>query len=96
MQLKSLWVISMPGWEGGGVQIDVEEDSLHEARNDNRLWIINFANAKNLIIVSTYFLRKNIHKQTWTSSNGKTKNLIDHVLIRKKHSSKIMSVHVAL
>jgi len=42
----------------------IGKESLHEVSNDNGLWIINFANAKNLIVASTYFPRKNIHKQT--------------------------------
>lgn len=48
--------------------------------------------AKELVISSTHFLRKNIHKHTWVSSNRIMKNQIDHVIISKKHMSCISNV----
>jgi hypothetical protein len=54
--------------------------SLHEASNDNRVRVVNFATLKNLIIKSTTFPHCNIHKHTWTS-DGITHNQIDHILI---------------
>lgn len=48
--------------------------------------------AKNIIISSTYFPRKNIHKQTWTSPNGKTKSQIDHIVIDKRYQTCIKNV----
>lgn len=47
---------------------------------------------KELVICSTYFPRKNIHKHTWISLNGLTKNQIDHVMIIKKYMSCISNV----
>lgn len=64
---------------------------MHES-NDNRLRAIHFANAKNLIVASTYFPRKTIYKQTWISPDEKTKYQIDHILIGKNYNSKIMNV----
>jgi hypothetical protein len=32
----------------------------------------NFATSKNLIVKSTMFIHRNIHKFTWTSPDGKT------------------------
>jgi hypothetical protein len=57
--------------------------SLHEANNDNRVRIVNFATSKNLFINSTTFPHCDIHKHTWTS-DGVTHNHIDHVLIDKR------------
>lgn len=38
------------------------------------------------------FPRKNIHKYTWTSPNGITKNQIDHVLVDQRHEKSITNV----
>jgi hypothetical protein len=58
--------------------------SLHEASNDNRVRVVNFATSKNLIVKSTRFPHHDIHKHAWTSPNGVTHNQIDHVLIDKR------------
>jgi endonuclease/exonuclease/phosphatase family metal-dependent hydrolase len=59
-------------------------ESLHEASNDNRVRVVNFATSKNLIIKSTTFPHCDIHEHTWTSPDGVTHNQIDHVLIDKR------------
>lgn len=62
--------------------------SLHEISNDNGIRLIDFAKDKHLVVKSTMFPRKNIHKQTWISPDGLTKNQIDHlVLIEKTYNS---------
>jgi hypothetical protein len=62
--------------------------SLNEISNDNGVRVVNFATSKNLIVKSTPFPHRNIHKFTWTSPDGKTHNKIDHTLIdRRWHSS---------
>jgi len=38
------------------------------------------------------FLHHNIHKYTWTSSDGKTDNHIDHILIDRRLHSSILDV----
>jgi hypothetical protein len=58
-------------------------ESLHEASNDNWVIVVNFATSKNLIVKSTTFPHRDIHKHTWTSSDDVTHNRIDHVLIEK-------------
>jgi hypothetical protein len=67
-------------------------ESLHEASNDNRANIVNFATSKNLIVKSTTFPHYNIHKHTWTSPDDVTHNQTDHVLIDKRRHSDILDV----
>jgi hypothetical protein len=50
------------------------------------------ATSKNLIIKSTTFPHRDIHKHTWTSPNGVTHNQIDHILIDKRRHSNILDV----
>ncbi|PSN46866.1 hypothetical protein C0J52_13676 [Blattella germanica] len=57
--------------------------SLHEDSNDNGVRLVTFATSKNLIVKSTTFQHKDIHKYTWTSPDGETRNQIDHVLVDK-------------
>jgi hypothetical protein len=53
----------------------IGNESLHEASNENRVRVVNFAALKNLIVKSTTFPHRNIHKHTWTS-DGVTHNQI--------------------
>jgi hypothetical protein len=49
---------------------------------------LHFATSKNLIVKSSMFPHRNIHKYTWTSPDGNTHNQIEHILIgRRRHSS---------
>jgi hypothetical protein len=40
----------------------------------NGVRVVNFVTSKNLIVRSTKFPHRNIHKFTWTSPDGKTHN----------------------
>jgi hypothetical protein len=60
--------------------------------NDNGVRVVNFATSKNLLVKSTIFPYRNIHKYTWTSSDGKTHHQIDHVLIGRRWHSSILDV----
>jgi exonuclease III len=44
----------------------IGNESLHEIGNDNGVRIVNFATSKNLIVKSTMFPHRNIHKFTCT------------------------------
>jgi len=66
------------------------QESLHQDSNYNGVRLVNFATSKYLVVKSTMFPHRNIHKYTWTSPDGKTHNQIDHVVIdRNWHSSEL-------
>jgi hypothetical protein len=54
-------------------------ESLHEDSNENGVRVVNIATSKNLVVKSTMFPHRNIHKYIWTSPDGKNHNQIDHV-----------------
>lgn len=62
-------------------KLTIENEHLHQDSNDISVRIVNFAASKNLFLRSTMFPNRNIHKYTWTSTDGKTHNLIDLVVI---------------
>jgi hypothetical protein len=66
--------------------------SLHENSNENGTHVIDFAASRNMVVSSTYFEHKDIHKATWESPDGRTKNQIDHVLIDGRHCSNVLDV----
>jgi len=70
----------------------IGQKSLHQGSNDNGIRIVNFATSKNLVVKSTMFPHRNIHKYTWTSPDGKTLNQIDHVLIDTRWQSSVLDV----
>lgn len=70
----------------------IRKESLHDTSNDNGEGLINLALASKIIISSTCFPRKNIHKEIWVSSNEMVRNQIDHVLIDAKRRRYIMDV----
>ena len=58
--------------------------------NCNGVKIVNFATSKNIVVKSTMFPHRNIHKYTWTAPDGKNRNQIDNILIdRRQHSSEL-------
>jgi hypothetical protein len=59
----------------------IGNESLHKISNNNGVRVVNFATSKNLIVKSTIFSHRNIHKYTWTFPDGNTYNQIDHILI---------------
>jgi hypothetical protein len=62
-------------------KLTIGNDIPHEISNDNGVRVVNFATSKNLVVKSNMFPHHDICKYTWTSSEGKTHNQIDHVLI---------------
>ncbi|PNF36242.1 hypothetical protein B7P43_G08703 [Cryptotermes secundus] len=53
---------------------------------------VNSATMKNVTGERTMFLCHNIHKFIWTSSDGKTHNQINHILIDRGRHSSILEV----
>src|SRR5215472_13492596 len=70
----------------------IGQESLHQHSNDNGVRLVNFATSKNLVVKSTMFPHRNIHKYTWTSPDGKTHNQIDHILIDRRWQSSVLDV----
>jgi hypothetical protein len=44
----------------------IGNESLREITDDNGVRVVNFATSRNLIVKSTMFPHRNIHKFTWT------------------------------
>ena len=61
-------------------------------RNDNGGRFLDLCVENNLVIGGTIFRHKDIHKATWNSPDGKTKNQIDHVTINRRWRSSLMDV----
>ena len=62
----------------------IGQESLHQDSNDNGVRLVNFITSKNLVLMSTMFPHRNIHKYTWTSTDGKTHNQIGHIFMGYK------------
>ena len=54
--------------------------------------MLMIATSQNLVVKSTMFPHRNIHKYTWTSPDGKTHNQIDHVLMDRRWYSSVLDV----
>jgi hypothetical protein len=63
----------------------IRNENLHEI--SNRVGVVNFATSKNRTVNSTIFPHRNIHKFTLKSSDGKTRDHIDNILIDRRPNS---------
>ena len=70
----------------------IGNESLHQDSNDNGVRKVNFTTSKNLVVKSTMFLYRNIHKYTCTSDDGKTHNQGEHILIDRRWLSSTLDV----
>jgi len=69
----------------------IGQESLHQDRNDNGVRLTS-PHQKNLVVKSTMFPHRNIHKYTWTYLDGKTHNQIGHVLTDRRWHSRVLDV----
>jgi hypothetical protein len=66
--------------------------SLHILSNDKGIRLINFACSKDMMVASTLFNHKDLHRMTWRTPDGQTFNQIDHLVIDARHVSNVMDV----
>lgn len=66
--------------------------SLKLNTNDNGQRLIDLCTDERLVIGGTLFPHKDIHKYTWTSPDGKTRNQIDHICISKEWRTSLLNV----
>lgn len=64
---------------------------MHKESND-AIRLIEFAISIGMVISTTCFPQKELHKQTWISPNRVTKNQTDHILIDKRHATSTSDV----
>ena len=80
-------LITMGDWNAKlGHQMEGEngvvgKHGLGSDRSDNGERFIEFCAANNMAITTTMFPHKDIHKYTWTSPDGRTRNQIDHIAV---------------
>jgi hypothetical protein len=70
----------------------IGNEILHKISNDNGVRLVNFATSKNLTVKSTMFPHRSIHKYTWMSPDGNTRNQIDHILGDRRRHSNVLDV----
>lgn len=66
--------------------------SLHNRTSSNGDRLVSFAAARNMVVKSTFFPHRNIHKGTWKSPDHHTVNQIDHVIADARHASSVLDV----
>ncbi|XP_043862226.1 craniofacial development protein 2-like [Drosophila santomea] len=61
-------------------------------RNDNEERLVELCQLFQLVIGGTIFPHKDVHKYSWTSSSGSTRNQIDHICISRKWRHSLLDV----
>ena len=75
-----------------GAQGILGNHSLHTRTNDNGERFLELCLSHDLMIGSTVFPHKDIHKYTWTHPNGIIKNQIDHVCVSRTWRKSLLDV----
>ena len=58
--------------------------------NENGALLVDFTLSNDLVVGGTPFEHKNVHKYTWTSPDGSTRNHIDHFLITRRWRTSLL------
>lgn len=66
--------------------------TLHEETNENGKLLCQMAMAQSLVVRSTCFNHKNVHKGTWKVPGTEQLNQIDHILSSYRHAKSIIDV----
>ncbi|XP_043062739.1 uncharacterized protein LOC122319477 [Drosophila yakuba] len=61
-------------------------------RNDNGERLVELCQLFQLVIGGTIFPHKDVHKYSWTSPSGNTRNQIDHICISRKWRHSLLDV----
>lgn len=61
---------------------------MQNTSNENGRPLIDFAQEKNMVIISTEFLQK-MHKATWVSPDRQAKNQNDHIIMDRRQDTSI-------
>ena len=62
--------------------------------SDNGLRLLEFCALNGLVITNSFFSHKAIHKFTWYSNTKRTRNVIDHIIVRNKSLSSVQDARV--
>ena len=63
---------------------------------DNGERVIDLCEENSLICGGTIFTHRNIHKLTWTSTDGGTQSQIDHIIINSKWKCSLQDVRIMI
>jgi hypothetical protein len=66
----------------------VGNESWHKTSNDNGIRLVYFATSEYLVVSSSLFPLRKIHKYTWTSPDGKTYIQIDRILLPRQQTDR--------
>ena len=80
------------GFQMKGEEGIVGRHVLKGDRTDNGARFVSSCEVNNMAIVSTMFPHKDIHKYTWSSPDGTTRNQIDHITINGSYRRSVTDV----
>ena len=80
------------GYQMAGEEGTVGQHALVGERSENGERFVASCMENNMAITTTQYPHKDIHKYTWTSPDGRTKNQIDHIAINGKFRKSITDV----